>query len=66
MKTVGNSVIYVRDVANIRDGFIPQTNVVRFNGQRASMLDIQKTGNASTLDIVAGDVTVRLNAPARP
>jgi multidrug efflux pump subunit AcrB len=54
VKTVGNSVIYVRDVANIRDGFIPQTNVVRFNGQRASMLDIQKTGNASTLDIVAG------------
>jgi multidrug efflux pump subunit AcrB len=54
VKTVGNSVIYVRDVANIRDGFIPQTNIVRFNGQRASMLDIQKTGNASTLDIVAG------------
>src|SRR5246127_823815 len=54
VKTVGNSVIYVRDVANIRDGFIPQTNVVRFNGQRASMLDIQKTGNASTLDIVSG------------
>src|ERR1700741_11202 len=54
VKTVGNSVIYVRDVANIRDGFIPQTNIVRFNGQRASMLDIQKTGNASTLDIVSG------------
>src|ERR1700756_25714 len=54
VKTVGNTVIYVRDVANIRDGFIPQTNVVRFNGQRASMLDIQKTGNASTLDIVSG------------
>ena len=54
VKTVGNTVIYVRDVANIRDGFIPQTNVVRFNGQRASMLDIQKTGSASTLDIVSG------------
>ena len=54
VKTVGNSIIYVRDVANIRDGFIPQTNVVRFNGQRASMLDIQKTGSASTLDIVSG------------
>jgi multidrug efflux pump subunit AcrB len=54
VKTVGNSVIYVRDVANIRDGFIPQTNIVRFNGQRATMLDIQKTGSASTLDIVAG------------
>jgi multidrug efflux pump subunit AcrB len=54
VKTVGNSVIYVRDVANIRDGYIPQTNIVRFNGQRATMLDIQKTGSASTLDIVAG------------
>ena len=54
VKTVGNSVIYVRDVANVRDGSIPQTNVVRFNGQRATMLDIQKTGNASTLDIVSG------------
>jgi multidrug efflux pump subunit AcrB len=54
IKTVGNSVIYVRDVANVRDGSIPQTNVVRFNGQRATMLDIQKTGNASTLDIVSG------------
>src|SRR5580693_2753937 len=54
VKAIGNTVIYVRDVANIRDGFIPQTNVVRFNGQRASMLDIQKTGSASTLDIVSG------------
>src|SRR6202035_2593113 len=54
VKTIGNTIIYVRDVANVRDGSIPQTNVVRFNGQRATMLDIQKTGNASTLDIVQG------------
>ncbi len=54
VKTIGNTIIYVRDVANVRDGSIPQTNVVRFNGQRATMLDIQKTGNASTLDIVSG------------
>src|SRR5271169_4641270 len=46
--------IYIRDVANIVNGSIPQTNIVRFNGQRATMLDIQKTGNASTLDIVQG------------
>src|SRR5246500_3221636 len=46
--------IYIRDVANILNGNIPQTNIVRFNGQRATMLDIQKTGNASTLDIVQG------------
>ena len=46
--------IYVRDVANIRNGNIPQTNIVHFNGSRATMLDVQKTGAASTLDIVQG------------
>ena len=55
IKTLPNgSTIYVRDVANVRNGFIPQTNVVRFDGTRATMLDVQKTGNASTLDIVNG------------
>jgi multidrug efflux pump subunit AcrB len=55
IKTLPNgSTIYVRDVANVRNGFIPQTNVVRFDGSRATMLDVQKTGNASTLDIVNG------------
>ena len=38
----------------MRDGFPPQTNIVRVDGQRASLLTIQKTGNASTLDIIAG------------
>ncbi|MBV9392273.1 MAG: efflux RND transporter permease subunit, partial [Verrucomicrobia bacterium] len=55
IKSLANgSTIYVRDVANIRNGNIPQTNIVRFNGSRATMLDIQKTGSASTLDIVNG------------
>ena len=54
MKVIGNSTIYIRDVANVRNGSIPQTNIVRFDGFRATMLDIQKTGNASTLDIVTG------------
>src|SRR5258707_11773899 len=54
VKVIGNSTIYVRDVANVRNGSIPQTNIVRFDGFRATMLDIQKTGNASTLDIVSG------------
>src|SRR5271165_6035762 len=45
--------IYVRDVANVRNGFIPQTNIVRFDGSRATMLDVQKIGSA-TLDIVDG------------
>jgi multidrug efflux pump subunit AcrB len=55
IKTNANgSTIYVRDVANVRNGFVPQTNIVRFDGSRATMLDIQKTGSASTLDIVDG------------
>src|ERR1700733_10810242 len=55
IKSLANgTTIYIRDVANIVNGSIPQTNIVRFNGQRATMLDIQKTGTASTLDIVQG------------
>jgi multidrug efflux pump subunit AcrB len=55
IKSLANgTTIYIRDVANIVNGSIPQTNIVRFNGQRATMLDIQKTDSASTLDIVKG------------
>src|SRR5436190_1979444 len=44
--------IYIRDVAHVRNGFPPQTNIVRVNGQRAAMLSIIQSGSASTLDIV--------------
>jgi len=54
VKTVGNTTIYVRDVAYVRDGFPPQTNIVHVNGKRAALLTVLKTGNASTLDIVSG------------
>src|ERR1700730_8768638 len=54
IKRVGNTTIYIRDVAFVRDGFPPQTNIVRVDGQRASLLTIQKTGAASTLDIISG------------
>jgi multidrug efflux pump subunit AcrB len=54
VKTVGNTTIYIREVAYVRDGFPPQTNIVRVDGQRASLLTVLKTGNASTLDIIAG------------
>ena len=53
VKTTPGRVLYIRDVAHVRDGFAPQTNIVRVNGQRAVMMSIQKTGNASTLDIVS-------------
>jgi CzcA family heavy metal efflux pump len=54
IKNVGNTTIYIRDVAYVRDGFPPQTNIVRVDGTRASLLTVQKNGNASTLDIISG------------
>jgi multidrug efflux pump subunit AcrB len=54
IKTVGATTIYVSDVAYVRDGFPPQTNIVRVNGQRSSLLTVQKAGSYSTLDIIAG------------
>ena len=55
IRTLNGTTTYVRDVASVRDGFIPQTNIVRFDGRRATMLQIQKNGKASTLDIVQGE-----------
>jgi multidrug efflux pump subunit AcrB len=53
IKTVNGATIYMRDVAHIRDGFSPQTNIVRANGQRGVLMAVYKTGGASTLDIVS-------------
>src|ERR1700756_4122021 len=52
VKTVNGSTIYLREVAHVRDGFSPQTNVVLANGQRGTLMSVYKTGNASTLSIV--------------
>ena len=54
IKNVGSTTIYVKDVAWVRDGFPPQTNIVRVNGQRSVLLTIQKAGDASTLSVIAG------------
>jgi multidrug efflux pump subunit AcrB len=51
--TTGGQVIYVRDVAHVRDGYAPQTNIVRTNGTRSALLQIEKSGDASTLAIIA-------------
>src|SRR6202790_4535431 len=53
VSTSGGKVIYVRDVAHVRDGYEPQTNIVRTNGSRSALLQIEKSGNASTLAIIA-------------
>ncbi|HXX71817.1 MAG TPA: efflux RND transporter permease subunit, partial [Candidatus Acidoferrum sp.] len=54
VKTVNGSTIYIRDVAHVRDGFTPQTNIVRVDGTRSTLMSILKLGSASTLDVVAG------------
>ena len=54
VKTANGSTLYMRDVAHIRDGFSPQTNIVRQDGNRGALMSIYKNGSASTLQIVAG------------
>lgn len=54
IREVGGSMVYLRDVAQVRDGQEPQINIVRVDGQRSVLLHILKNGNASTLDIVEG------------
>ena len=53
IKVVNGTMVYVHDVAHVRDGFAPQTNIVHMDGQRALLMTILKTGNASTLDIIS-------------
>ena len=78
IKAVNGAVIYIRDVAHVRDGSPPQTNIVRVDGKRAILMTILKTGSASTLDIIAGiraklaSITgqlppqLKISAPRRP
>jgi CzcA family heavy metal efflux pump len=54
VRTSNGSTLYMRDVAHVRDGFAPQTNIVRQDGNRGALMSIYKNGNASTLTIVAG------------
>jgi multidrug efflux pump subunit AcrB len=54
VKQAGGTTIYMRDVAHVRDGAPPQTNIVRMNGRRGVLMTILKSGETSTLDIVDG------------
>ncbi len=53
IKAVNGTVIYIHDVAHVRDGNPPQTNIVRVNGRRGVIMNVLKTGTSSTLDIIA-------------
>ncbi|HYC37905.1 MAG TPA: efflux RND transporter permease subunit [Usitatibacter sp.] len=52
IRTANGATVYLRDVADVRDGFQPQTNIVRRDGERGVLLSVLKNGGASTLDIV--------------
>jgi multidrug efflux pump subunit AcrB len=52
IKNVNGAMLYLRDVAQVRDGFNPQTNIVRMDGQRGALITIMKSGFASTLEVV--------------
>src|SRR5712671_2737968 len=54
IKTLDGAVIRVRDVAQVRDGYMPQQNVVRQDGVRSTMLTVLKNGSASTLQVASG------------
>lgn len=51
LRTVEGKTIYVRDVANVRDGAAPQTSIVHVEGRKAALMTILKNGAASTLDV---------------
>ena len=59
VRTTGSTTIYVRDVAFVRDGYSPQTNIVRVNGKRAVLQTILKSGDTSTVAIIS-DVKKKL------
>ncbi len=52
IKQINGAMVYIRDVAQVRDGSSVQTNIVRQDGRRAALLTVLKGGGASTLDIV--------------
>jgi CzcA family heavy metal efflux pump len=67
IRTQNGTTTYIRDVAQVRDGYSPQTNIVRQNGLRGTLITIMRNGGASTLDIVR-DVkdTLKRIAPTLP
>ncbi len=53
IKQVNNAMVYIRDVAHVRDGFAVQTNIVAQNRVRSALLTVLKSASASTLDIIS-------------
>jgi multidrug efflux pump subunit AcrB len=54
VKSVNGAMVYIRDVAHVRDGNPPQTNIVHVDGSRSVLMTVLKAGSVSTLDIISG------------
>lgn len=54
IRTVNGAMVYIRDVASVRDGNPPQTNIVHVDGNRSVLMMVLKAGAVSTLDIIDG------------
>jgi len=54
VKQSNGATIFIRDVAQVRDGYSPQINIVKLNGEKAALLPVLKNGSASTVDVVQG------------
>jgi multidrug efflux pump subunit AcrB len=54
IKNVNGAMVYIRDVAHVRDGNIPQTNIVHVDGNRSVLMVVLKNGGASTLSVIDG------------
>ncbi|MGD0541327.1 MAG: efflux RND transporter permease subunit [Tepidisphaeraceae bacterium] len=54
IKTLGKTTVFVRDIGNVRDGYIVQTNAVDENGRPGALMTIRKTGGVSTLSVING------------
>jgi multidrug efflux pump subunit AcrB len=52
IKSSNGSVVYIRDVAHVRDGYPPQTNIARLEGKRAALMTVLKNGSSSTLEVI--------------
>jgi multidrug efflux pump subunit AcrB len=65
IKQLGGTMVYIRDVAHVRDGYNEQTNLVRHDGRKSSLITVLKSGGASTLDIIR-EVRERLSNVTLP
>jgi multidrug efflux pump subunit AcrB len=52
IKTINGNTVFVRDVAQVHDGYAVQTNIVRHDGKRGALISVIKNGAESTIDIV--------------